>query len=96
MGHYTICSICGLEEKGYTTSCECEANEMKKVIQSRVGATLVETFVNNEYQSTSIYEHWQKDCKDFYMIIIMSRDDCIPNSVLSIGYEEWIEVFKYT
>ena len=75
MGHYTICDVCGVKEKGYSTSCNCKSERMKLVINKRIGAKLLNSRCESDPYGTYIYDTWTKDGETFNTCIDMSDSD---------------------
>ena len=91
MGHYTTCEHCGLTEKSYTLSCDCHSRELKLIVKSRIGSTLIDSFSVDDFMSTSIYEKWQnKDGQIFCTLTYMSEDIQMGrNGIFSIDEDHY-------
>lgn len=68
MGVYYTCDYCGVTNKG-CYGCDCNEQLTKKVIASRIGWTLINTFITNEYGVDIIYEQWQMGSQVMYTMI---------------------------
>jgi len=68
MGIYYTCDYCGITNKG-SYGCKCNEEKTKEIITSRIGWTLIATFITNEYGVDIIYEKWQMGTHIMYTMI---------------------------